>query len=74
MSTSKRQGRPSRQQRSKNILQGLCAIYGASFEVVVAERARLAYSAHWRADDEDPALTSFLRVLGERYPLPTAGG
>ena len=65
---------PSRQQRSKNILQGLCAICGASFEVLVAERARLAYSAHWRADDENPALTSFLKVLGERYPLPTVGG
>ena len=57
----------------ENILQGLCAICGASFEVLV-ERARLAYSAHWRADDENPALKSFLGVLGERYPLPTVGG
>ena len=40
---------------------------------VVAERARLAYCAHWRAD-KTPALTSFLKLLGERYPLPTVGG
>jgi len=65
---------PSRQQRSKNILQGLRAICGASFEGLVAERARLAYSARWRADVDKPALMSFLRVLGERYPLPTVGG
>jgi hypothetical protein len=57
----------------KNILEGLCAIYGASFEGLVAERARLAYSAHWRADDELP-LTNFFKVLGERYPLPIVGG
>ncbi len=29
---------------------------------------------HWRADNENPALASFLKVLGERYPLPTIGG
>jgi hypothetical protein len=52
----------------------LCAICGVSFEGLVAEPARLAYSAHWRADNEDPALTSFLNVLGERYPLPIVGG
>jgi hypothetical protein len=23
-------------------------------------------------DNQDPALASFLKVLGERYPLPTA--
>ena len=38
-----------------------------------AEPARLGYSAHWRADNENPALSSFLKVLGERYPLPTIG-
>ena len=38
-----------------------------------AEPARLGYSAHWRADNENPALASFLKVLGERYPLPTIG-
>jgi hypothetical protein len=74
MSTSKRQGRPFGNSARKHILQGLCAICGASFEILVAERARLAYSPHWRADDENPALTSLLRVLGERYPLPTVGG
>ena len=37
------------------------------------EPARLGYSAHWRADNENPALTSFLKVLGERYPLRTVG-
>ena len=58
----------------ENILQGLCAICGASFEGLVAEPARLAYSAHWRADDEKPALTSFYKALGERYPLPIVGG
>lgn len=58
----------------ENILQGLCAICGVSFEGLVTEPARLAYSAHWRADNEDPALTSFLKILGERYPLLTVGG
>ena len=38
-----------------------------------AEPARLGYSAHWRMDNENPALSSFLKVLGERYPLPTIG-
>jgi len=38
-----------------------------------AELPGLAYSAHWRADNENPALASFLRVLGERYPLPAIG-
>jgi DNA-binding transcriptional LysR family regulator len=37
-----------------------------------AEPARIGYSAHWRADNENPALTSFLKILGERYPLPAA--
>ncbi len=34
------------------------------------EPARIGYSAHWRADNENPALANFLKVLGERYPLP----
>ena len=38
-----------------------------------AEPARLGYSAHWRADNENPALARFLKILGERYPLPTTG-
>ncbi|HKN26628.1 MAG TPA: LysR family substrate-binding domain-containing protein [Roseiarcus sp.] len=37
-----------------------------------AEPARIGYSAHWREDNQNPALASFLKVLGERYPLPTA--
>jgi DNA-binding transcriptional LysR family regulator len=37
------------------------------------EPARIGYSAHWRADNENPALANFLKVLGERYPLPAPG-
>ena len=37
-----------------------------------AEPARISYSAHWGEDNQNPALTSFLKVLGERYPLPAA--
>ena len=51
---------------------------GANFLGVVyrevrdsAEPTRLGYSAHWRGDNEKPALASFIKVLGERYPLPT---
>jgi hypothetical protein len=73
MSTSKRQAALP-VTALENILQGLCAICGASLEGLVAEPARLAYSAHWRADNENPALTSFLKALGERYPLPIVGG
>jgi DNA-binding transcriptional LysR family regulator len=28
----------------------------------------VGYSAHWRADNDNPALASFLKILGERYP------
>lgn len=28
------------------------------------------YSAHWRTDNDNPALASFLKMLGERYPSP----
>jgi DNA-binding transcriptional LysR family regulator len=31
------------------------------------------YSAHWRKDNDNPALASFLKLLSERYPLPCAG-
>lgn len=59
----------------------LKSLVGAGFGVTlltqasagVAEPARLGYSAHWREDNENPALASFLRILGERYPLPTTG-
>jgi len=26
--------------------------------------------AHWRSDNDNPALANFLKLLGERYPLP----
>jgi DNA-binding transcriptional LysR family regulator len=31
----------------------------------------VGYSAHWRTDNDSPALASFLKMLGERYPSPT---
>jgi DNA-binding transcriptional LysR family regulator len=31
---------------------------------------RFDYSAYWRADNENPALTAFLKMLSERYPSP----
>jgi DNA-binding transcriptional LysR family regulator len=37
------------------------------------EPTRIGYSAHWRADNENAALASFLKILSERYPLPTTG-
>jgi DNA-binding transcriptional LysR family regulator len=33
------------------------------------EPARIGYSAQWRADNENPALANFLKILGERYLL-----
>jgi DNA-binding transcriptional LysR family regulator len=35
------------------------------------EPARIGYSAHWRPDNGNPALKSFLNLLGERYQLPS---
>ncbi len=35
--------------------------------------SRVGYSAHWREDNDNPALGSFLKLLGERYPLPAKG-
>lgn len=32
--------------------------------------SRVGFSAQWRTDNDNPALTSFLKVLGERYRLP----
>jgi DNA-binding transcriptional LysR family regulator len=32
--------------------------------------SRLGFSAVWRADNENPALKSFLELLAERYPSP----
>jgi DNA-binding transcriptional LysR family regulator len=33
--------------------------------------SRIGYSAHWRADNDNPALSNFLKLLGERYPSPS---
>lgn len=35
--------------------------------------AWIGYSAHWRTSNENPAVTSFLQLLAERYPLPAKG-
>jgi len=32
---------------------------------------RVGYADHWRDDNDNPALARFLKLLGERYPLPT---
>jgi DNA-binding transcriptional LysR family regulator len=33
--------------------------------------SRLGYSAHWRSDNDNPALANFLKLLRERYSSPT---
>jgi DNA-binding transcriptional LysR family regulator len=38
-----------------------------------AEAARVGNSAHWRGDNENPALASFLKVLAERHPVHAIG-
>jgi DNA-binding transcriptional LysR family regulator len=50
---------------------------GANFPGLIYRELRdgtgpswVGYSAHWRADNDNPALTSFLKILGERYPSP----
>ncbi len=35
--------------------------------------SRIGYSGHWREDNDNPALAGFLKLLGERYPLPADG-
>lgn len=32
--------------------------------------SRIGYSAHWRTDNDNPALAGFLALLRERYPSP----
>ncbi|WP_334396037.1 LysR family transcriptional regulator [Bradyrhizobium sp. AZCC 2289] len=51
---------------------------GASFSGLIYRElrdgtgpSRIGYSAHWRADNENPALASFLKLLRERYPSPS---
>ncbi|SDO66572.1 LysR family transcriptional regulator [Afipia sp. GAS231] len=34
---------------------------------------RFDFSAHWRADNDNPALEGFLKLLAERYPSLTSG-
>ena len=34
--------------------------------------SRVGYSAYWREDNDNPALMSFLKLLAERYPAPSA--
>jgi DNA-binding transcriptional LysR family regulator len=53
------------------------ASVGADFTGVIYREARdgtgpsrIGYSAHWRADNDNPALASFLKLLGERYTSP----
>lgn len=36
--------------------------------------SRFDYSAYWRADNENPALNVFLKMLSERYPSPRLAG
>ena len=35
--------------------------------------SRLDYSAYWRADNDNPALESFLKLLSSRYPATSLG-
>jgi DNA-binding transcriptional LysR family regulator len=53
---------------------------GASFAGLVYRElrdgtgaTRFDFSAHWRADNENPALDGFLALLAERYPSLTSG-
>jgi len=50
---------------------------GASFAGLVYRElrggngpTRVGFSAHWRADNENPALNNFITLLAERYPSP----
>ena len=50
---------------------------GASFSRLTSRElrdgtgpSRVGFSAHWRSDNDNPALANFLKLLGERYPLP----
>ena len=51
---------------------------GANFSGLIYRELRdgagpclIDFSAHWRTDNDNPALASFLKMLGERYPSPT---
>jgi DNA-binding transcriptional LysR family regulator len=50
---------------------------GATFSGLIYRELRdgmgpswVGYSAHWKTDNDNPALASFLKMLGERYPSP----
>ncbi|MBR1146151.1 LysR family transcriptional regulator [Bradyrhizobium sp. AUGA SZCCT0431] len=52
---------------------------GANFAGLVYRELRdgtgstcVGFSAHWRADNENPALDGFLKLLAERYPSPVS--
>jgi hypothetical protein len=54
------------------------ASLGANFAGVVHREVRdgtgptrVGHSAYWRQDNENPALTGFLKLLRERYPSPS---
>ena len=54
------------------------ASLGANFAGVIHREvrdgtgpARVSHSAHWRQDNENPALAGFLKLLRERYPSPS---
>ncbi len=54
---------------------------GANFSRLVYQElrdgsgpSRLPYSAYWRAENENPALTAFLKLLSDRYPSPRLRG
>jgi DNA-binding transcriptional LysR family regulator len=51
---------------------------GASFSGLIYRElrdgtgpSRIGFSAHWRADNDNPALWRFLKLLRERYPSPS---
>uniref|UniRef100_Q07JE9 Uncharacterized protein n=1 Tax=Rhodopseudomonas palustris (strain BisA53) TaxID=316055 RepID=Q07JE9_RHOP5 len=46
----------------------LCRVYRVARDE--AGELRIGYSAHWREENDNPALASFLKLLGEHYPLP----
>lgn len=50
---------------------------GANFSGLIYRELRdgvgpswVGYSAHWRADNDNPTMSGFLKMLGERYPSP----
>jgi hypothetical protein len=56
------------------------ACIGATYTGVVYREARdgngpsrINYAAYWRSDNDNPALTGFVNLLQERYPLLPAG-